>query len=75
MSGKKRIKISKIENQLLDMGVQISIIKSLSQILDNIINEECTSELIDAANLSCVLKKNITKLNNNFNSLEVFLKI
>ena len=75
MKKKKFIKISKIENQMLDVGIQISIIRSLANILLETFYTGDNLRPHDPQSLAIVINDLISKLRNDFNNIEKTLKI
>jgi len=75
MNNNRKIKISKIENKMLKIGCEISIIESLSKILTENMFEKSNLKMQDITNLSLVLKRKIIELRKEFNIIEVILKI
>lgn len=57
MNSGRKIKISRIEDKMIDLGCATSIAESISNILAEIIRERCTFKVADIENLSTNLKK------------------
>ncbi|MDD3593160.1 MAG: hypothetical protein PHX18_00860 [Candidatus Gastranaerophilales bacterium] len=72
---KRRIKISKIENKILRVSCEISIVKSLSDILYDCLCDGDNLKSADKMNLALVLSQRLNYLQNRFNKIELILKI
>lgn len=75
MTKQKRIKISRIEEQMLNIGSNLSIIESLSRVLNECLVEDYNLKPQDSMNLAQVLYKEICKTKNRFNKIENILNI
>ncbi len=64
-----------IENQLHDIGTQLSIIKSLANFLHLGLSGESEMELADNSNLASILYSMIDDVNNKFNNFETEVNI
>lgn len=75
MGNQKRIKISKIENDMHAVSCELSRIESLSRILYQILIEDYNLKPQDSQNLAIILKKEIYKAKDKFNKIESILNI
>lgn len=64
-----------VENQLHDIGNQLSVIKSLANFLYLGLSGESEMELSDNSNLASILYSMIDDVNNKFNNLEIEVNI
>ncbi|MBQ4647490.1 MAG: hypothetical protein IJB79_09100 [Candidatus Gastranaerophilales bacterium] len=71
----RKIKIEKIQNKMLIVGVKISIIYSLLLILQEYLENYGNSEVIDAQNLLIVALKEFKELKKRFDKVEQILNI
>lgn len=75
MGNQKRIKISKIENDMHLVSCKLSRIENLSRILYQILIEDYDLKPQDSQNLASILKKEIYKAKDKFNKIESILNI
>lgn len=70
MKKNKKIKISKIENNILAVNCKISRIESLSKILLECLVDKCDISSRDSESLCAVLCEEITRVNNRMSKIE-----
>lgn len=75
MQDTRKIKISKIANQMGIIGIEISIAESLSRILLEILYEDDNLKEWDKASLAKVLEEKIINLRNKISNVHSILKI
>lgn len=75
MQNKRKNKISRIENKMNIIGTEISIAKSLSRVLLEILYEDDNLKKWDKSSLAKVLKEKIISLRNKIDDIHSTLKI
>jgi len=71
----KKKKFKKIENRMLQIGVELNKLESLSRILVHCLNSTESLKTWDTENLSFVLLEKLTTTKQKFNDIEVIMKI
>lgn len=69
----KRIKISKIENKILDVNCKLSRIESMSKILYECLVDKCDINICDTQSLSSVLCEEIRRTKYKMEKIETLL--
>ena len=71
----KKKKFKKIENKMLQTGMELNRLESLSRILVQCLNSNENLKEWDTENLSFILLEKLTKTKQKFNDIEVLMKI
>lgn len=71
----KKVKINKIKNQMIDVGIDLNMLESLSRILIDSIRDPINLKKWDAENLSLLMSEKIIGTKQKFNNIEKILKI
>lgn len=71
----KKKKFKKIENKMLQVGVELNKLESLSRILFHCLNSTESLKIWDTENLSSILLEKLTITKQKFNDIEVIMKI
>ena len=67
--------IHKIENEIQSLGIDLTIIESLANIIEGTICEEYNINNVDIANLTIVLKRLIKIVKSKCDNIESYLNI
>jgi len=71
----KKKQFKKVKEQMINVGINLNKIESLSRILLHCINFDENLKKWDIENLSSVLFEKLTKTKQNFNDIEKIMKI
>lgn len=71
----KKKKFKKIEDKMIQVGINLNKLESLSRILLDSIRDPLNLKEWDAANLCAVLQEELTRTKHKFNNIEMIMKI
>ena len=71
----KRKQFKKVKEKMINVGIELNKLESLSRILINSINNDSTLKAWDIANLSLVISKKILETKLKFNNIEVIIPL
>ena len=71
----KKKKFKKIENKMLQVGLELNKLESLSRILVHCLDSKENLKNWDTENLSFVLLEKLTTTKQKFNDIEIIMKI
>ena len=71
----KKKKFEKISNKMINVGISLNELESLSRILTNSLRFDSNLKIWDAENLSSVISKKIIRTKQKFNTIEELMKI
>ena len=75
MKDKKNMLTPQLEEELHDIGIDLTILKSLANVMECSINDEYNISHVDVANLTIVMKRLIKLVKAKYDKVESFLNI